>query len=416
MRLAYITRAFPYARLGETFLAPEIRRLSLMCSEIHVIPARPYLRAGSMRPPGVNVRFIRAGAPGIGMLAAAVLECALYPKRTLVALSRIIGPRYRASAKLKNLLVFPAALAISRYVRTNRIDHIHVHWMTTPATVAYVASLMTDVPWSCTAHAHDILSDNLLKQKVAEARFVRVIAERNLRDLAAFAGRDPADLHLIHVGVDIPAAAVRGIGDRPLQILCAARLDPIKGHEYLIRALALARSRNLPFECDIVGDGPMEARVRSLIDEHRLHDCVRIRGMVRYTALLEELRLGRYDVLVLPSVEFERSGHHEGIPVALIEAMAYAVPCIATATGCIPELLDASTGVLVPQRDAEAVAQSLIHLGNDAALRRRLGEAARARVSADFNAAQTTQSLFELLSAHCNRPIENVAPLYRAAQ
>jgi len=363
-----------------------------------------------------NASFVRAGAPGFGMLAAALTECVLYPRRTLVALSRIIGPRYRLSAKLKNLIVFPAALAIARYVRTKRIDHIHAHWMTTPTTVAYVASMMTDIPWSCTAHAHDILSDNLLAQKVAGARFVRVIAERNLRDLARLAGRDPADMHLIHVGVDVPAPAARRFDGGPLRIVCAARLDPIKGHEYLIRALASARNDALQFRCDIVGDGPTQALVRSLIAQLGLLDCVRIRGMVPYAELLEELRLGRYDVLVLPSIEFERSGHHEGIPVALIEAMAHGVPCIATATGCTPELIDASSGVLVPQRDALALSQALVRLGADPALRRRLGETGRARVIADFSAAQTTKSLFELLRVHCDRPIECGAPLYRAAQ
>jgi glycosyltransferase involved in cell wall biosynthesis len=369
-----------------------------------------------MKSPAANARFVRAGALGIPMLAAAMAECLLHPSRALAALLQIVGPRYRPIAKLKNLIVFPAALAIARYVRTKDIDHIHAHWMTTPATVAYIVSMMTDIPWSCTAHAHDILSDNLLQQKVAGARFVRVIAQRNLRDLARLAGRDPADLHLIHVGVDIPARGARRIGSGPLQIVCAARLDPIKGHEHLLRALALVGSHNLPFQCDIVGDGPMEARLRGMIQELGLLDCVRVRGMVPYAVLLEEFRCGRYDVLVLPSVEFERSGHHEGIPVALIEAMAHGLPCIATATGCIPELIDASSGVLVPQRDANAISKALLRLGADAALRRKLGEAARTRVIEDFNAAQTTQALFELLRAHCDRPIECNTPLYRAAQ
>ena len=399
MRLAYITRAFPFAYLGETFLAPEMRSLSALCEELHVIPVRPHLRKSTFEGAAQNVRSVRIAAAGLEMLQAAFAEALARPRRTLQALRALLAPRYRTSAKIKNLVLFPAALAVAAYVRKHRIEHIHAHWLTTPATVAYLASIMTDVPWSCTAHAHDIFSGNLICQKASSAQFVRAIALRNLRSLADLALRPADSLHLIHVGVEVPAASCVQSLERPLQIVCPARLDPIKGHEYLIRGLAAARDEGLAFHCDIVGTGPSEQHIRSLISRLRLQDAVTIRGLVRHAALLHELHRGRYDVVVLTSLELDDGAGHEGIPVALIEAMAHGVPCIASATGCIPELVDAGTGILVPQRDPGALAAAFMRVAADPAARRTLGAFARARVMADYDVAQTARELYGLIDA-----------------
>lgn len=396
MRLAYITRAYPFADLGETFLAPEIRALSGMADELHVIPARPN-RSKRLPDAYGNTAIVHMGLGSAAVAYGALAECFAHPARTARAFFQLLLPRYRLSAKIKNLAVFPKALAVARYLRRNGIDHVHAHWLTTPATVAYVASMLTDIPWSCTAHAHDIFSDNLLEQKVGAARFVRAIAQRNLEDLAHLAGRAADSLHLIHVGVDLPGPAARQVQERPLQVLCAARLDPIKGHEYLIRALAVARERRLPFHCDIVGNGPAEAHVRSLVRDLGLDDCVTLRGMVPHSELLAQLGDGRYDVLVLPSVEFSAPGQHEGIPVALIEAMASGMACVASRTGCIPELVDDATGILAPQRDPDALARALLLLWRDRELRSSLGTAARARVVREYDIRATAAALYGLI-------------------
>ena len=399
MRLAYLTRAFPFAHLGETFLAPEMRALASLCEELHVIPVRPHLRENTFEGAPAGMRTTRIAAAGPQMLQAALAEALAHPRRALRALSALTNPRYRTTAKIKNLVLFPAALAVARYIRKERIEHIHAHWLTTPATVAYLASMITGVPWSCTAHAHDIFSGNLVRQKVRSARFVRAIARRNLQSLAHLTGRQAESLHLIHVGVNVPPSACPQSLNRPLQIVCPARLDPIKGHEYLIRGLAAARERGLAFHCDIVGTGPNEAHIRALILRLGLTDAVTLRGLVRHSALLNELRRGRYDAVALTSLELDDGAGHEGIPVALIEAMAHGVPCIATATGCIPELIDGSTGILVAQRDPGSLAQAFVRIAADAALRRRLGFAARDRVANDYDVVKTTRELYGLIDA-----------------
>jgi glycosyltransferase involved in cell wall biosynthesis len=409
MRLAYITRAYPFAHLGETFLAPEIRALASLCEELHVIPVRPHLRKSTLESAPEAVRGVRIAVASPQMLRAALTEALTHPRGALRALSALIAPRYRTSAMLKNLVLFPAALAVAHYVRTHDIEHIHAHWLTTPATVAYLASLMTGVPWSCTAHAHDIFSGNLIRQKVASARFVRAIARRNLQSLADLSGCSGESLYLIHVGVEVAPAPCPQSLKRPLQIVCPARLDPIKGHEYLIRGLATARDNGLAFQCDIVGTGPSEPQIRSLVSRLHLEDAVSIRGLVRHNALLHDLGRGRYDVVVLASLEFDEGAGHEGIPVALIEAMARGVPCISTATGCIPELIDADTGVLVPQRDHDSLAAAFMRLEADPTMRRKLGAAARARVMAHYDIAKTARDLYGLIDAGGPRRAQGTA-------
>ncbi|MGZ5143395.1 MAG: glycosyltransferase family 4 protein [Burkholderiales bacterium] len=404
MKLAYLTSRFPFAHLGETFFVPEARLLAGLCEQVHVIPARPELRSSAFG----NLGTIDVSIPPLHArtLLTALTEAVCHPFHTAVAFGRIAWPRYALVAKLKNLLLFPKALATAQYVRKNRLEHIHAHWLTTSSTVAYVVSIMTDIPWSCTAHAHDILSDNLLKEKLASARFIRVIAERNRQHLSAFTGCQAERLHVIHLGVDVPPAQpAQDHTDRPLQMICAARLDPIKGHEYLLRALAILRDRGLAFQCDIAGSGPLQEQLLSLADELDLNACVTLRGLVEHGILLEELRNQHHDVLVLPSLELEVAGKHEGIPVALIEAMAAAVPCVATATGCIPELIDERTGILVRQRDPQALAHALARIAEDRTLQRKLGRAARERILAEFNAAETTRALYDLICADPTREL-----------
>ena len=86
-----------------------------------------------------------------------------------------------------------------------------------------------------------------------------------------------------------------------------------------------------------------------------------------------------------------------GIPVALMEAMAAGVPPVATRTGSIDELVDTGSGVLVPDRDPQALADALERLVRDGALRRRLGVSARGRIISEFETAETTRRLARLL-------------------
>jgi colanic acid/amylovoran biosynthesis glycosyltransferase len=395
VRLAYITTHFPFGH-DETFFEPEVRSLASALERIYVLPVRPRVPRSAFNELGSIDLYIPANAPSTWSLAMRELKA--HPKAALDALGAIVGPNYRVAAKLKNLMLFPKALATAQVLRRIGVDHIHAQWITTSATVALIAARLLDVPWSCTAHQHDIFFDNLIPQKVADAAFVRVISRRNAEFLIELAGKGARQrTHVVHLGVDVPKEYTQRIANGPIRILCAGRLAPSKGHRYLIAALAELKRRGVPFLCEFAGEGELRESLERQISHAGLNDDIELRGMVQHQQIVAELNAGRFDLAVLASTE--KPGEHEGIPVALMEAMAAAVPCVTTDTGSNNELIDQTCGTLVPQRNPAALADAIETLATIPELRRQLGRNAHARVLAKFETKQTTADLLLLLAA-----------------
>jgi glycosyltransferase involved in cell wall biosynthesis len=395
MRLAYITTHFPYGH-DETFFEPEVRSLAEAVERLYVLPVRPRTPQSAFKDLGSVDLYIPAGSSSTWWLAIAELK--EHPRGALAALRMILGPHYRIAAKLKNLLLFPKALATAQVLRRVGVDHIHAQWITTSSTVALIAARLLDVPWSCTAHQHDIFFDNLIPQKVADAAFVRVISRRNAEFLIELAGKGARQhTHVVHLGVDVPREYTQRKDSGPIRILCAGRLAPSKGHRYLITALALLKARGVPFLCEFAGEGELRDAIEKQIASAGLTKEIELRGMVQHEQIVAELNAGRFDLAVLASTE--KPGEHEGIPVALMEAMAAAVPCVTTDTGSNSELIDESCGILVPQRDPVVLADAIASLVLAPEKRRALGRSAHERVLEKFETKQTTAELLLLLAA-----------------
>lgn len=395
MRLAYITAKFPFGPT-EAFFEPEVRQLARMLEEVIVYPTRPVGRHSFYGELGSTDAYVAMFDPSVLWEAFAALVTS--PARVAKALRTVLFGSSRPMARLKNILVFPHALALARDFRRRGVDHVHVQWLTTPATTAYVAATVAGLPWSASAHQHDIFFENLVAEKAHDAAFVRVISERNLRHLVErIAPADAARCHTVHLGVDVPVRSASLSQTRgTLHVLCAARLWPFKGHPYLIRALRAVVDAGVDVRCDLAGDGELRPQIEALVLELGLADVVTFRGHVPHATLLEELRAGRYDLSVLASTE--DPGEHEGIPVAMMEAMAAGVPVVATVSGSLRELIeDGVSGVLVPHKNAAALAAATVRLAGDVDARRALGEAGRARVCAEFDTTVTTRRLVDLV-------------------
>jgi colanic acid/amylovoran biosynthesis glycosyltransferase len=337
-------------------------------------------------------------ARGGSTRSLAMAEIKEHPRGALAGLRMILGPNYRIAAKIKNLLLFPKALATAQVLRRVGVDHIHAQWITTSSTVALIAARLLHVPWSITAHQHDIFFDNLIPQKVADAAFVRVISRRNAEHLIELAGKGARQrTHVVHLGVDVPREYTQRKDQGPIRILCAGRLASSKGHRYLIAALALLKARGVPFLCEFAGEGDLRDAIEKQIATAGLVKEIELRGMVQHEQIVAELNAGRFDLAVLASTE--KPGEHEGIPVALMEAMAAAVPCVTTDTGSNSELIDEDCGILVPQRDPVVLADAIASLVLAPEKRRRLGRNAHERVLTKFETKQTTSELLLLLAA-----------------
>ena len=194
----------------------------------------------------------------------------------------------------------------------------------------------------------------------------------------------PEQRTLVHyTGVDWRAIRPRDPGEETRTVLHVARLVEMKGTEYLIRAVAALARTHPQVRLDIVGDGLLRPRLQALAGSLGLGPRVRFLGALPHADALSHMR--RAAMLVLPSV-YTLTGRVEGLGMVLLEAAATGVPVVASRVGGIPEgVLDGETGVLVPERDAEALCVSMASLLDQPDTRRRMGAAARVLVEQRFD-------------------------------
>jgi colanic acid/amylovoran biosynthesis glycosyltransferase len=398
VRLCIVSAKYPFGH-KEQFLDTELRALAPAFEGVDVFPASPLVRwRGFDAVPAEVVALPLFGLTTLLHAARALLR---RPGAALGALGAILAERYPLRAKLKNLIVVPKGLALADVARPRGITHLHAYWLSTPATIAWLASRVSGIPFSATAHRWDIYENNMAARKLRDAAFVRTISARGRADLIRLTGADPAKVALVRLGIALPAPssapATSASAGAPLRILCAARLVPVKDHATLIDALARLRAEGVPFTCTLAGEGELRGELERRAAAAGVAGSVRFAGVVPHDELLGALQRGEYDVSVISSRE-RTGGEMEGVPVALIEAMAAGAVVVATDSGSIGELVDAETGMLVPHSDAAALAAALARVAGDPGLRARLRAGARARVERDFDGSRTAERLRSLLA------------------
>ena len=170
-----------------------------------------------------------------------------------------------------------------------------------------------------------------------------------------------------------------GIADDCVLLGVVGRLHPQKGHLCLLEALTKLSGATPAFLCVLIGSGVMHDEIRDAIQRLGLSQRVIMTGQ---RSDIPEV-LAALDVLVMPSL-------WEGLPMALLEAMASHTAVVATAVGAIPDVIDDGVnGLLVPPNDSSSLHAALTRILGDAALRGALAQAARSTVEQRFNAAQT---------------------------
>jgi colanic acid/amylovoran biosynthesis glycosyltransferase len=179
----------------------------------------------------------------------------------------------------------------------------------------------------------------------------------------------------------------------------------MKAQRYLIDAAAMLAARGMAFELWLAGDGPEAAALAGQVQELGLEGRVRMLGVIPHAALLGLYRDGSVDCVALPSRDLG-GGVHEGLSVALIEAMAYGIPALSTPTGGQAELLDGA-GRLVPPADAAALADTLGELLASPGERERIGMLGRRRIEERFDVDVIAAELVRLFAGgRVARPAE----------
>ncbi len=402
LRIAYITAQWPYGR-GEAFLSEEIRALQEVGVEVMIIPRNPGSKTFGKEAEAMAAYAIRR--PTLGFRRSLFGVWSPTSARQIWRLLRTIVRESRnPGILLKNLAVLPKSVLVAGFLRDHPVGHIHSHWGTTTATMGYVISWITGIPWSLTLHRGDIGMDNMLTEKVRTATFVRCISEEGRRELLTITGgRFAEKATVIHMGVSVydngtGMASRRNSGI--YTIVAPGNLLPVKGHKYLVDACSILRDWGLgPFSCYFYGDGPLKYELQEQIRIRKLEDIVTVAGQIPHENLLDLYRRKDVDVVVLPSIN-TGDGQHEGIPVSLMEAMAYGIPVVSTVTGGVPELLADGSGVMVEEKNADALAHAIAKLMEDADYHSALAERGRSAVVADFNSESIARALLRLLQAN----------------
>ncbi|MGS6271260.1 glycosyltransferase, partial [Enterobacter hormaechei] len=200
------------------------------------------------------------------------------------------------------------------------------------------------------------------------------------------------------MGVDMERFTQRPVKvpGKPLQIISVARLTEKKGLHVAIEACRQLKARGVDFHYRILGIGPWERRLRTLIEQYQLEDVVEMPGFKpshEVKAMLDDA-----DVFLLPSVT-GADGDMEGIPVALMEAMAVGIPVVSTLHSGIPELITSEhSGWLVPENNALALADRLAAFSDiDQQTLIPVLQNARQKVEAEFNQQVINRQLASLL-------------------
>jgi len=399
IKIAYITTQLPWGHKEHFVILEEMLALKDLEVELLVIPRNPskkifhkeakYLLNNSMHLPIVNIIT----------LFVFLYHLFMNPKiwEIIIFLFRYSRNVY---VLIKNLVVLPKAVYLSDIIKREKVKHIHAHWGSTTATMACVISKLSGIPWSFTLHRWDIRENNMLKEKAESAKFVRCISDNGKCELLKIVGvRFQNKIRIIHTGVKIPTEIIKSKKDKKIiKIIMPANFIEVKGHRYLIEACSMLVLQNIDnFRCIFYGKGPGKKKLKEIIMKKKLNNYIKVLNFLPHNELIEMYKNSEVDMVVLPSIS-NLKGEHEGIPVALMEAMSYSIPVISTNTGGIPELISKNIGIMVNEKDPIQLADAIKKLLKDEKLRMKIGKDGYKKVYKEYNIKKNTMRLFSLFN------------------
>lgn len=291
-----------------------------------------------------------------------------------------------------------ALLHLYRLVREQQPTVVHLHLLKA-RFLGGIAARLAGVPLVVeTVHGHlldgyygPLKTRLILTAERFIARWivdgVLVLSESQRSELLRRGIGAPEKMHVVPLGLELerflatPRRGGRlrrelGVPDSTLLVGTVGRLVPIKGYTYLLHAVReVADAVGGSLAVVVVGDGPLRQVLEVEADHARIGHLIKFLGWRSDVAQV----YSDLDVFVQPSL-------NEGTPVSLIEAMAAGTPVVATRVGGVPDVVDdGCSGLLVPARDPSALAQAIVRLWRDPALRQRMGDDARRRVQPGYD-------------------------------
>ncbi len=287
------------------------------------------------------------------------------------------------SSRFSNLYLafIPRHLAVKQLVKRIRPDLIHAHFI---AKYGFHLPGLAQCPSVVSAWGDDILilpkKSRVIAwytSKVMQGADLVYAVSKNIRDhiLSDFAIPE-ARVRYLPFGIDTdlfsPGAGTVKENPTTFEVFSNRGFFPVYDNETLVRGFGIAYRKNPALRLTLKGDGPLKEKTKELVSSLGLDGVIVFRDKTAYADVPVDYR--RADIFITTSVS-------DGTPVSLLEAMASGLPCIATTVGGIPEWIEnGKSGLLIPPRSPDAVAEAILALAIDPSLRDRLGAVARETV------------------------------------
>lgn len=409
MKIAYLVSQYPAP--SHTFIRREIAALRKLGVEVETFSIRP-AESQSEADRAEEARTSYVLRPPWSRLGASVLVALIRrPGAWVATLQATLRHRLPgARSFVWSLAYFVEAMHLALEMERRGVTHLHNHFANPASHVGLAVSRYLRLGWSLTLHGlGDIDGPGLplLGEKAAACRFVASVTRFGIREVQPHIGPgDRAKLQLVRCGIDVrrlPPVGRRPPADgAPLEILSVGRLSPEKGQLGLVEAFAKACEMGLHARLVLIGGGPSEGEIRALVARLGLGQRVELRGRQPEGAVLEAMAGAHLFVL---------SSLMEGLPVVLMEALGLGLPVIAPEITGIPELVaHGETGLLFPAGDWGALADRMLTLAADPALRARLAAAGQARVMEEFDVERAVEPLARLFAAGHTAPAGEASP------
>ncbi|MEJ5888224.1 glycosyltransferase family 4 protein, partial [Pseudokineococcus marinus] len=377
--VGYVVKSYP--RFSETFVVRELVAREEAGERCVVASLRPprdprfhALLARVQAPVTYVPDDVRGGLVRVWEGLAALRTAGVVPSRA--ALDALLDEEPAVAAQ---------AVGVARWAAESGVTHLHAHFASLPGRTTRLAALLTGLPWTVTAHAKDVFHDDVdprrLAAVMADADGVVAVSDMTTAWLAQ---RHPAArLHRVHNGLDLAELVRSSPARRPAVVAAVGRLVPKKGFDVLLDAVALLRGRGVDVRLRLAGAGDGAADLARQVERLGLRSVVELLGPLPQHDVVALLRGAA--VFAAPCVVAD-DGDRDGLPTVVLESLATGTPVVSTPVTGIPEaVVDGVTGLLVPERDATALADALQRLLADGEERERLSRAGRGHVEQRFD-------------------------------
>lgn len=392
--LVYIIGTYP--GLTTTFIDREIRAMRSNGVQVRVISIRrPHTLLATAQEQLQGITSYLLPVALRHFLTGHVRFLLQNPGAYLGTLSELLASRHPSlNARLKTILHFAEGVYAAELIRQAKCDHIHAHFVDRASSVAFVAGRLLNVPYSVTAHANDIyVKPELLELKFSRARFVATCTAYNKIHLEKEFHLN-GKLHCLYHGLELEEYQPEGKTSAQIPLITAVgQLKEKKGFTFLLEACHILKEKGYTFHCQIIGEGPLRSALERQIRDLTLGTHVTLHGALPHERVIDEMKSST--MFALPCVTGS-DGDRDGIPNAILEAMAMQLPVISTSHSGIPEVIThGSNGLLVPPADAESLAKAMARLLDDPQLGREMGQRGRQTVNEDFDAMRNASRLLQ---------------------